>query len=162
MKRYVNSDAILCMSNIRGVRVRNPRRLNFSFYFSSGEGVSHSIRVKPMFNPDKLRASLTGTLKLCDDWEYIPGQNDRSVSERDVDEMKNFFRNYIVLFCAVWDGKLDDGALADWLEGEITWNSLLREFEFYWMYSTEMDTIHSVRELESFCRTLGLVNFYGN
>lgn len=56
----------------------------------------HGPRVKPMFNESKLKKSLTGTLKLCDDWEYIPGKDDKDVPASKVSEMKDFFKSYII------------------------------------------------------------------
>ena len=163
MKRYIKStDDILCMSNIRGKYVRNPNALPFSFYFSSGSGVSHGIRVKPMFNPEKLISSLTGTLKLCDDWEYIPGKNDEHVSKKDVDQMKQFFKDYIVLFCAVWNEQLQDGVLEDYLRGTVSFSEMLEDLDFYENYSEELKVIKSVSELERFCRKNNLVNLHGN
>ena len=88
MKRLLHNEDIFAMSNIRGRYVVNPNKLDFSFYFSPGSGVDHSIRVKPVFNPEKLKLSMTGTLKLCDDWEYVRGKDDSSVSEKDIRKMK--------------------------------------------------------------------------
>lgn len=162
MKKYIRSDTILCMSNIRGDHVKHPKPLKFSFYFSSGSGVTHSIRVKPMFNPQKLRASLTGTLKLSDDWAYIPGPDDSNVSNKDIKAMKDFFKQHIVLFCAVWDEQIDDTDLSDYFTGEIEFDELLKCLDFYPDYSDELDTIHDVKDLENFCRANNLVNLYGN
>lgn len=163
MKRLIRQNRdILCMSNVRGRYVVNPGKLPFSFYFSSGAGMPHSIRVKPVFNPDRLVSSLTGTLKLCDDWEYIPGKNDTGVSSKDINDMKEFFREYIVLFCAVWDEQLSDGVVEDYLRGDISFSDMLKDFDFYELHSSELDNIKSISELESFCRDNQLVNLYGN
>jgi len=161
MKRYTNPDTIMCMSNVRGNKVRVQKNLPFSFYFSASQG-DHSIRVKPMFNPSKLKDDLVGTLKLCDDWEYIPGPDDSSVSEKDVAKMKKFFHTYLVLFAATWDRQLADGDVYDYLVGDITLPELIETFDFYGDYQEELDDITSVAELEDFCRKNNLVNLYGN
>ena len=167
MKRYIHSkqiptgQSLMCMANVRGNKVRIQRNLPFSFYFSSSQG-EHSIRVKPMFNPTKLKDNLVGTLKLCDDWEYTPGPNDKSVSERDIKKMKKFFRTYLVLFCAVWDRQLDDGDLYDFLVGDTTLSELISELDFYDDFQEELDDISTISELESFCRSKSLINLYGN
>jgi len=161
MKRQIKSDIIMCMSNVRGNKVRVQKNLPFSFYFSASQG-NHSIRVKPMFNPSKLKDDLVGTLKLCDDWEYIPGPDDSSVSEKDVAKMKKFFRTYLVLFAATWDRQLADGDVYDYLVGDITLPELIETFDFYNDYQEELDDITSVAELEDFCRKNNLVNLYGN
>ena len=163
MKRLIrSSEAILAMSNVRGIHVKNPGELDFSFYFSSGAGVDHGPRVKPMFTNNKLISSLTGTLKLCDDWEYIPGSNDKHVDSQSISKMKKFFKSYIVLFCAVWDEQMQDAVLEDWFKGSITFNEMLEDLDFYEDYKQELDNIHDVKSLEKFCRDNELVNFYGN
>lgn len=149
------------MANVRGNKVRVQKNLPFSFYFSSSQG-EHSIRVKPMFNPTKLRDDLVGTLKLCDDWEYVPGPDDKFVSQQDVDKMKRFFRKYLVLFTATWDRQLADGDVYDYLVGDITLPELVETFDFYEEYKEDIDELSSVSELEDFCRKNNLVNMYGN
>ena len=154
-------NAVICMSNVRGNKIRVQKNLPFSFYFSAQQG-QHSIRVKPMFNPAKLRDDLVGTLKLCDDWEYIPGPDDVHVSNSDIEKMKKFFRRYLVLFAATWDRQLADGDVYDYLVGDITLPELIETFDFYNEYASELDEISSVSELENFCRIHDLVNLYGN
>lgn len=150
-----------CMSNVRGNKVKVQNGLPFSFYFSSSQG-EHSIRVKPMFNPAKLRDDLTGTLKLCDDWEYIPGPDDKDASSKDIEDMKKFFRKYLVLFAATWDRQLMDGDVYDYLVGDISLHELIETLTFYTDYEKELDSIRTVSELEDFCRANELVNLYGN
>ena len=150
------------MSNARGKYIVIPGKLPFSFYFSSGVGVSHPIRVKPMFNPEKLIQSKTGTLKLCDDWEYVPGEDDGNVKGQDIKKMKQFFRRYMVLFAAVWDEQLQDSTLQDYFYGRIGFNEMLQDLEFYNNYADELDNINTVEDLEQFCRDNKLVNLYGN
>ena len=163
MKRLMrSSEKILAMSNVRGIHVKNPGELDFSFYFSSGAGVDHGPRVKPMFKNNKLISSLTGTLKLCDDWEYLPGSDDTHVDSQSISKMKKFFKSYIVLFCAVWDEQMQDAVLEDWFKGSITFNEMLEDLDFYEDYKQELDNIHDVKSLEKFCRDNELVNFYGN
>lgn len=162
MKRVVSHHVILAMSNVRGRYVKNPHSLPFSFYFSSGAGAQHSIRVKPSFNPEKLKYSMTGNLELSDQWTFTPGPYDKSVSEQDVNDMKQFFRDHIVLFAAVWDEQLQDGVLEDYFKGDITFQEMLTDLDFYEDYKVEIDSVSSVSELEEFCRTNDLVNMYGN
>ena len=155
-------DSVLAMSNIRGRYVQNPGKLPFSFYFSSGSGVNHGPRVKPMFNLERLIYSLTGTLELCDNWEYVPGKDDKNIDKTSVRSMKKFFKDNIVLFCLVWDEHMQDGILEDYFKGDITFNQMLQDLDFYSEYQANLDAIQSVQELEDFCRVTGLVNLYGN
>ena len=163
MKRYIKADNqdILCMANIRGKRVKEPHKLNFSFYFS-GKNSSHGIRVKPIFNPDKMMINKAGNLELHSDWTYTPGEDDTHISSSDIREMKEFFRKYLILFAAVWDLQLPDTTVQDYFEGECTLNELIQDLEFYSDYADELDEIESVEELEEFCSENELVNLHGN
>ena len=78
MKLIINNynlnekEVLFEMSNMRGRYVKNPHKLNFSFYFSSkdaveGKDLVHGLRVKPVFNPEKISVSKVGTLKLHGD-----------------------------------------------------------------------------------------------
>lgn len=163
MKRIIKStEDIFAMSNVRGKYVKNPHSLPFSFYFSSGTGVSHGPRVKPMFNESKLISSLTGTLKLCDDWNFVPGINDKDVKADKISDMKDFFRNNIVLFCAVWDEQMQDATLEDYFKGDITFQEMIADLDFYEKYRDDLVKISNVSQLDEFCRKNQLVNFYGN
>ena len=160
MKRYVrSSDDIMCMANLLGKDARVPRQLPFSFYFSTKNAV-HGIRVKPMFNPEKMSIELAGTLKLCDDWEYIPGRDDGNVSGREIRKMKAFFRKYKVLFCAVWCGAVQETPVTDYFRALKTFHDLLMDFDFYEDYKSDMDEIETVEELEEFVREKSLFNMY--
>ena len=103
MKRYIKeNDSIMCMANLRGNQIVNPGGLPFSFYFSTKIG--HGIRVKPVFNPEKLSISSVGNLELHEDWNYTPDPEDQKISAKKKNEMYNFFRTNKVLFAAVWEG----------------------------------------------------------
>ncbi len=168
MKRMIreSEEPILCMSNIRGKYVENPGKLPFSFYFSYSEG-QHDIRVKPVFNPEKISGKTVGTLKLCDDWKFVPGSQDKFIKGHDYKLMIDFFKTYHVLFCAVWDGNLSDAVLEDWLLGKITWDEMLEEFDFWPEYEAKWNMFISeearkftpmIQNLEDFCIMYQLVN----
>lgn len=116
MKRLVK-DKIYAMANVRGRTVRNPNPLPFSFYFSNSYGIDNNVRVKVSFNPDKLSIDQLGNLELHSDWKFVPGKDDKHLSNKDVAEMKNFFRKYKVLFCLVWDHKLQEDEVQDYFRG---------------------------------------------
>ena len=160
MKLTINEDNYMIeMANMTGNRVKVPHKLPFSFYFSSGSEVNHSIRVKPVFNSEKLIKSQTGTLKLCDDWEYTPGKEDINISQKQINDMKEFFRAYLVLFCMVWDEQLTEDVVQDYFKGEIEFYELIENIDFY---TDKMSLLTTVEELEKYCRDNKLVNFYGN
>ena len=158
---FSNNDLILCMSNVRGDKVRVPHSLPFSFYFS-GKNTSHGIRVKPIFNPSKMMISQAGNLKLCDDWDYNPGENDRHISGKSVQDMKEFFRKYLVLFLLVWDAHLYDTSVQDYFEGDMTLHELVKDLDFYDAHSEVLDQVDSIEDLTDVCRKHNLTNFYGN
>lgn len=162
-KHNIQND-IFEMSNARGKYIVRPHKLPFfSFYFSSSAGVSRGPRVKPEFNPERLRADRTGTLKLCDVWKFIPGPDDKNVSNRDIEDMKSFFRYYIVLFCAVWDSQVDDGDVEDYFYGLIDFQKLLRSFDFYDNYKEDLDSLpEDIKSLENFCREKSDCQFLRN
>ena len=113
-----------------------------------------------MFNPEKMSIELAGTLKLCDDWEYIPGRDDGNVSGREIRKMKAFFRKYKVLFCAVWCGAVQETPVTDYFRALKTFHDLLMDFDFYEDYKSDMDEIETVEELEEFVREKSLFNMY--
>lgn len=143
------------MANIRGKSVKIPHRLNFSFYFSPKDAVEskdicHGLRVKPLFDPEKMSIDKAGTLKLHGDWKYIPGSDDKNIGTKAIKEMKNFFLEYKTLFAAVWEKELPPDALYDYFRGTITFNELLQEFYFYDDFSDEMKDIQTVDDLTQF------------
>lgn len=150
---------IFCMANLRGKDICVPHKLPFSFFFSERES-SHAIRVKPVFNPNKISKSSFGTLELHGNWEYTPGPDDKNVSNKQIREMKDFFKTYKVLFAAVWEGKLYDVAVQDYFRGVNSWQDLLAEFYFYEDYKSEMKKIMNVAELEAFVRENNLFNMW--
>ena len=143
------------MSNIRGKFVKNPHRLNFSFYFSPKDGVEskelcHGLRVKPIFNPEKMSIDLAGTLKLHGDWKYIPGKEDGDVSSKDIRNMKKFFADYKILFAAVWEKKLSPDALYDYFRGTFEFSDLTEDLTFYKEYKNDLDMITDCKALHDF------------
>lgn len=152
------NDFMIEMANIVGNYVANPNKLSFSFYFSANNG-THSIRVKPSFNPERLIARKVGTLKLSDDWKFTPGEDDTKIKNKDIEIMKDFFRKYIVLFCAVWDMQLSERPVQKYFEGDYTLLQVMKDMDFY---NENMKSIETIEDLENYCRKNKLVNFYGN
>ena len=155
------------MAIIRGKYVRNPHKLNFSFYFSSkdaveGKDLVHGIRVKPIFNSEKMNINQAGTLKLHSDWAYIPGTNDTNISNKDVKEMKDFFKTYKPLFCAVWEQAITPDVLYDYFRGIIDFHEVLEEFDFYTDYKDELDKITTIEAFRNFIAKYDLFNLWGD
>lgn len=162
MKRYVHSnEEIFGMSNVLGRFIKVEKGVPFSFYYSPASS-SHGPRVKPVLSPEKMRLGDAGTLKLCDDWEFVPGKKDEHFSKKIVEQMKAFFRKYLVLFLLVWDGLADDPTLGYYLQGDLELSDFIETLDFYDDYKEDLNKITDVESLEKFCRKNNLVNFYGN
>lgn len=151
-------DDIFGMSNIVGRRVKTDK-IDFSFYFST-QKASHAIRVKVSFNPSKVKETDFGTLELHGDWKFTPGKNDTHVPNKEIKNMKAFFKKYKVLFAAVWDKEIYDSFISEYFFGTISFPELLQEFDFYADYSDEMDKLKDVAELESFVRQNNIFNMW--
>lgn len=151
-------DDIFGMSNIIGNRVKTDN-IDFSFYFSIKKS-SHAIRVKVAFNYNRVNIDDFGTLELHGDWEFTPGKNDKNVSGKQVRQMKEFFRKYKVLFAAVWEQRIYESFISEYFFGTITFPELLQEFDFYEDYSTEINEILSIDELEHFVRENNIFNMW--
>lgn len=153
------------MANIRGKYVKIPHKLNFSFYFSPKDAIEskdicHGLRVKPLFNPEKMSIDKAGTLKLHGDWKYIPGEDDKNIGAKAVKEMKKFFSDYKTLFAAVWEKALPPDALYDYFRGVIQFDDLITEFEFYDDYKDFMDNLKSVDDITEFVSTYNLFDLW--
>ncbi len=152
-------DNVLGMSNVRGCKVKVPHELPFSFYFSPRQS-SHAIRVKVLFNPNKMIPDKLGVLELHGDWKYTPGSDDKKISKKMIQKMKQFFMDYKVLFAAVWELLLPEDVVEDYFRAIIDFSDLLAEFEFYEDYKQELNKIQSIKELESFVRKNNLFNMW--
>lgn len=157
--RSMSEDSIFAMANLRGCKVSVPHKLPFSFYFSQCEA-SHTIRVKVQFNPEKLSINKLGVLELHGDYKFTPGSDDKSVSSKQINDMRDFFKEYKVLFAAVWDGVLPEDTVQDYFRGIESFNDLKSEFDFSNDFTNELAEIHSFSELEQLVRDNNLFNMY--
>jgi hypothetical protein len=163
MKLEINENIDLFeMSNVRGKYVKTPHKLPFSFYFSTKDGfndnrINHGLRVKPVMNAEKMSIDDAGTLRLFGDWEFIHKNKVDSKLEK---EMKNFFKQYKVLFAAVWEKVLPPDSLYDYFRGTITFNELMKEFDFYDKYKEKLDSITNLDKLETLIDTYNLYNLW--
>lgn len=164
MKRYVHaSEDLFAMTNVLGKFIKVEKNVPFSFYYSpKSEVMAHGPRVKPILNPNMMRTSDVGTLKLCDDWAFVPGKQDEHPSAKSIHNMKRFFRKYLVMVLLVWDQLVPDPLLGLYLEGRASLQEFIQSLDFYDEFKEGLDNISDVQELEQFCRDNDLVNFYGN
>lgn len=153
----ISLEPINCMSNVRG-RYVTVENIPFSFYYSV-KNSSHGPRVKVTLNSDNMRPNRMSSLKLCDDWALDVNENDKRISGNDLKQMKEFFRKYLIMFLLVWEDLVSEPALGDYLEGRISLAEFIQMADFY---NDKLNNIQNVKELEEFCRTNNIVNFYGN
>lgn len=150
-------DAIMCMANVRGNSVNVPHSLPFSFYFSR-KNSSHGIRVKVVFNPNRLNINDCGNLVLHSNWTYTPGRNDNNVNSKQKNQMIDFFKEYKALFAAVWEDVIQEDVIQDYFRGMISWNQLVESFDFYEEYKDDLDKISDVQSLEKYVRENEIFN----
>lgn len=163
MRIRIEEDFIFEMANVRGKTVKVPHKLDFSFVFTvkdcvASTDIQHGLRVKPVFNPERINTEDEGTLKLFGDWEYKPGRNDKNVSTKQIKEMKDFFTTYKILFAAVWEKVLQQDVVQDYFKGNLTLNEVIEEFDFYNDYKEELDMITDLEELQEFVEKNNLFN----
>lgn len=96
------------------------------------------------------------------DWKYIPGNDDKDVSNRDINAMKDFFKTYKVLFATVWEKVLEPDALYDYFRGIMDFNDIKQELDFYNEHKEDLDKIDTLTEFTEFVRQYHLFNLWEN
>lgn len=171
MKKVLKSTSeIYGMANILGNRViRYPNGLPFSFYLSSNLVQGHTIRAKVVFDPSKISKGTLGNLTLSegyDNWKFTSGKTDKHISDKDIQDMKRFFKTYLILFCMLWDEQVADMDVVDYFtKPDMTLEKLIHSSYLYQEhpeYQNELNAAHSVVKLEQLCRRHDWVNMYGN
>lgn len=74
--------------------------------------------------------------------------------------MKEFFKKYKVLFAAVWNKEIFEDVIVAYFSGNIDFQELIQEFDFYDEYEKEMKDIKNVAELEDFVRDNNIFNMW--
>jgi hypothetical protein len=141
---------IFCMANVRGRYVKVPHPLKFSFFFSPKVG--HGIRVKPVFNPDKITRDTVGNLWIHGAYKYTRSKVDKHVTEDQANEMKQFFRDYKVLFAAVWESVLDQNDLLYYFNGSLSFKDMLTRFADYESHKDDLKDVNDCKSLETYVR----------
>lgn len=118
---------VMEMANVRGAKVKTDN-INFSFYYSDKRKVSHGIRVKIVWNPNKMSGDVDGYMELHADYNYVSSPNGKRVNNKDIDEAREFFKKYKVLFAAVWEMKLEEDVIQDYLRKLMTLDDVKSEF----------------------------------
>jgi len=119
---------LLEMSNMRGIQVKI-ESINFSFFFSNKDAVKHSMRAKICFDKQKLKASTSSNLKLCDDWEFEKNTDAGNISQSQINDVISFFKKYASIFTAAWESIIEMDVLEDYLKGRIMLQTVVAEME---------------------------------
>ena len=119
---------LLEMANLVGKTVKTDK-INFSFYFSDKFGVTHGIRVKVVWNENKMQSDNNGYLELHGDYNYINSPGSKKLSEKEINNAREFFKKYKVLFAAGWECEIDLNWIVDYFRQKCTFNELLDAFD---------------------------------
>lgn len=154
------SAVLMEMANVRGNEVVQYKRLPFSFYFSSKDGVrgAHAIRVKILWNPSKTPSDADGYMMLHGNYEYVSGSHKYQPTGKELKIAREFFKKYKVLFAAVWENKLSQGALINYfftddLKGLLARFDSIKEKDFY-----NINHCKNLEELEKVVRENHIFN----
>lgn len=147
MRFRSDEDLLMKMANLRGKDVKI-EDINFSIYFSPKQTDQHSIRIKVLWNRERMNSgNFDGVLYLHGDYEYKQNPNaDNKPDMYDIFELKYFAKRYKVLFVAVWENKLDPNDVEDYFKGRLSFEELLTLFLD--LDSDDYDKIQQARNIK--------------
>ena len=147
MKFRLDEDSLMEMANLRGKDVKI-EDINFSIYFSPKQTDQHSIRIKVLWNRERMNSgNFDGVLYLHGDYEYKQNPNaDNKPDMYDIFELRYFAKRYKVLFAAVWENKLDPNDVEDYFKGRLSFEELLTLFLD--LDSDDYDKIQQARNIK--------------
>lgn len=147
MRFRLDEDLLMEMANLRGKDVKI-EDINFSIYFSPKQTDQHSIRIKVLWNRERMNSgNFDGVLYLHGDYEYKQNPNaDNKPDMYDIFELRYFAKRYKVLFAAVWENKLDPNDVEDYFKGRLSFEELLTLFLD--LDSDDYDKIQQARNIK--------------
>lgn len=147
MRFRSDEDLLMEMANLRGKDVKI-EDINFSIYFSPKQTDQHSIRIKVLWNRERMNSgNFDGVLYLHGDYEYKQNPNaDNKPDMYDIFELRYFAKRYKVLFAAVWENKLDPNDVEDYFKGRLSFEELLTLFLD--LDSDDYDKIQQARNIK--------------
>lgn len=156
-----NEDGLLMeMANIRGNDIKLADRLPFSLFISNKQVVhgAHAIRVKVLWNPNKMTATPDGQLELHGNYDYTVFSHKYKPTAKELELLRNFCRTYKVFFAAVWEGVLDATDFVHYLEGTITYTQLISSFDLTGKDYYNVNHCKTIQELETCIRRNKIFN----
>ena len=159
MKFRLDEDSLMEMANLRAKDVKI-EDINFSIYFSPKQTDQHSIRIKVLWNRERMNSgNFDGVLYLHGDYEYKQNPNaDNKPDMYDIFELRYFAKRYRVLFAAVWENKLDPNDVEDYFKGRLSFEELLTLFLD--LDSDDYDKIQQARNIKELERIVSENNMF--
>ena len=159
MKFRLDEDSLMEMANLRGKDVKI-EDINFSIYFSPKQTDQHSIRIKVLWNRERMNSgNFDGVLYLHGDYEYKQNPNaDNKPDMYDIFELRYFAKRYKVLFTADRENKLDPNDVEDYFKGRLSFEELLTLFLD--LDSDDYDKIQQARNIKELERIVSENNMF--
>lgn len=83
---------LLEMANLVGKTVSTDN-IDFSFYFSDKFIANHGIRVKIIWNRNKMQGDNSGYLELHGDYRYESSSDFKKILNKEIEKTRVFFKN---------------------------------------------------------------------
>lgn len=150
------------MANLRGNDIKLHSSIPFSLFISSEKAVRgvHAIRVKVLWNPNKMTATPDGELQLHGSYDYKVYSHKYKPTSSELSLLKNYCKKYKVLFAAIWESILDPTDFIHYQEGLINFKELLTKFDLSGKNYYLVNHCNNVEELESCIRENKIFNLW--
>lgn len=157
-EQLIHEDMLTEMANVRGKDVEVDD-IDFSFYFSK-KNSSHGIRLKVVWNRERMSGSDDGYIEMHGDYKYVrSSSNSYKPKGWEVDGLRYFCKKWKALFAAVWEQKLDETDVRKYFEGNLTFPELMQTFEGITdAQYREVNKCRTVRQLEETVRKFNIYN----
>lgn len=160
--QMLNENTLMEMANLRGKDVKI-EDINFSIYFSPKQTDQYSIRIKILWNREKMNSGkFDGILYMHGDYEYRQSLNaDNKPDKFDILELQYFAKRYKTIFAAVWENKLDPNDVEDYFKGRVSFKELLNLFlEISYEDKQKIKKANSLKELTQIIKENNIFNLW--
>ena len=157
-EQLIKEDMLTEMANVRGKDVVVDD-IDFSFYFSK-KNASHGIRLKIVWNRERMSGNDDGYIELHGDYKYVRSSaSSYKPKGWELNGLRYFCKKWKALFSAVWEQKLDETDVRKYFEGDLTFSELMKTFENISQLNYEkVNRCQSVRQLEKIVRDNNIYN----
>ena len=162
LQHYVNNETatLMEMANIRGNDIKRHSGIPFSLFMSTKEQVHgvHAIRVKVLWNPNKMTSTPDGQMELHSDYQYTSFAHKYKPSTKEIKELREFCKQYKVFFAAIWGGVLDPNDFIQYLQNNKSFQDLLATFDLKGRDYYNVNHCKTLSELEDCIRKNKIFN----